>query len=166
VPNYTLIIIAMAQSKSNGQGQQRGKIPLSCATSSLPPFPASSQLESPFNLSRKLQAISQAGFDGIELAFPDLVAHASQLTGSEVKPTDYDSICAAAESVRNECASLGLTVVMLQPFANWEGWEEGSDEQQDAQSRAEGWIRVMKSAGTDMIQVCMIPCLLKSANSL
>lgn len=42
---------------------------------------------------------------------------------------------------------------MLQPFANFEGWPEGSAGRHDALSRARGWIRIMRAAGTDMLQV-------------
>ena len=43
--------------------------------------------------------------------------------------------------------------MMLQPFANFEGWKEGSTERKEAFERAEGWIRIMKALSTDMLQV-------------
>jgi sugar phosphate isomerase/epimerase len=42
---------------------------------------------------------------------------------------------------------------VLQPFANFEGWSEGSVERAMAWKRAEGWMRIMEAAGTDMLQV-------------
>jgi len=45
-----------------------------------------------------------------------------------------------------------LTIFVLQPFGNFEGWAEGSKERKDAFDRAKGWIRIMKSVGTDMLQ--------------
>lgn len=42
---------------------------------------------------------------------------------------------------------------MLQPFANYEGWPEGSDGRKDAMDRARGWIRIMQACGTDLLQV-------------
>jgi sugar phosphate isomerase/epimerase len=47
----------------------------------------------------------------------------------------------------------GLKVLILQPFANFEGWPEGSAEREDAFSRLHGWMRIMEAAGTDMLQV-------------
>ena len=57
--------------------------PLAWATSSLVPFPAATQV--PHDLPSKLRAIGQAGFQGIELTFPDLLAFASQLLDTEVQ---------------------------------------------------------------------------------
>lgn len=128
-------------------------IPLSCATSSIPPFPASSDAESTGNLPSKLDAISKAGFQGIELAFPDLVAYSTELEGHDVDAKDFDTIVKTAKRVQSQCKDLDLKVMMLQPFANWEGWETGSKETRDAEERADGWIRVMEAVGTDMIQV-------------
>ena len=42
---------------------------------------------------------------------------------------------------------------MLQPFANFEGWKEGSDGRKDAFERAAGWIQIMQACGTDLLQV-------------
>ncbi|KAJ5090093.1 hypothetical protein N7532_008777 [Penicillium argentinense] len=42
---------------------------------------------------------------------------------------------------------------MLQPFANFEGWPKGSAEREEAFSRAKGWIEVMRTVGTDLLQV-------------
>jgi sugar phosphate isomerase/epimerase len=131
-------------------------IPRCCATSSLPPFPASSLPGSSTNLPSKLQAIAQAGFRGIELAFPDLVAFAHQCQSHEGAQV-FEDVIDAATKVKSACDTLDLTVVMLQPFANWEGWDDGSDEQKDAFERADCWIRVMKAAGTDMLQVSYFP---------
>jgi sugar phosphate isomerase/epimerase len=72
----------------------------------------------------------------------------------EVGAYDYDDLCAAARVVKAMCAAKQLKVLILQPFANFEGWQEGSDERKDAFVRAEGWIRIMEAVGTDMLQVC------------
>ncbi len=49
--------------------------------------------------------------------------------------------------------NLGLKIVMLQPFANFEGWKPQSEERKEAFRRAKGWIRIMEAVGTDMLQV-------------
>lgn len=104
-------------------------------------------------LPEKLFAISSAGFQAIELSFPDLISFASSTLNKEVQPSDYDGLCTAAEEVKKQCDKLGLKILMLQPFANFEGWPEGSSERNDAFERAKGWIRIMGAAGTDMLQV-------------
>jgi hypothetical protein len=47
--------------------------------------------------------------------------------------------------------------MMLQPFANFEGWPKDSPERKDAFERAAGWIEIMKVVGTDILQVDIIP---------
>lgn len=104
-------------------------------------------------LNKKLKAISGAGFSGIELSFPDLLQFANTHLGKEVKDGDYPDLCTAAKEVKKLCDDQGLKIMMLQPFANFEGWERGSNESEDAFERAAGWINIMKAAGTDMLQV-------------
>ncbi|KAK5111566.1 hypothetical protein LTR62_004862 [Meristemomyces frigidus] len=106
-------------------------------------------------LPKKLDAISAAGFQAIELGFPDLVAFANeQKSGSkEITNHDFDELCSAAKEVKTMCDEKKLKILILQPFANFEGWADGSKERADAWNRAEGWMRVMEAAGTDMLQV-------------
>ncbi|KAL9576978.1 MAG: hypothetical protein Q9212_006674, partial [Teloschistes hypoglaucus] len=103
-------------------------------------------------LPSKLSAISTAGFQGIELGFPDLLSFASKHHNRDIKPQDFDALCEAGKEVKALCEEYGLKIVMLQPFSNFEGWEEGSEEREDAFRRAEGWIRIMQAVGTDMLQ--------------
>ena len=104
-------------------------------------------------LEKKLKAISGAGFSGIELSFPDLLQFANTHLGKEVKESNYPDLCTAAKEIKKLCDNQGLKIMMLQPFANFEGWERGSKESEDAFERAAGWINIMKAAGTDMLQV-------------
>ena len=104
-------------------------------------------------LHKKLKAISAAGFQGIELAFPDLLSFASQNLDADVGAQDFDILCEAGQEVKRMCEELVLEIVMLQPFSNFEGWEPQSEERKDAFTRAKGWIRIMEAVGTDMLQV-------------
>lgn len=104
-------------------------------------------------LPKKLEAIASAGFTAIELSMPDLLSFASSLLKKEVGPYDYDNLVKAASEVKQLCADKNLGILILQPFANLEGWPEGSKERKDAFTRAKGWIRIMQAAGTDMLQV-------------
>ena len=105
------------------------------------------------DLIKKLSAISAAHFTGIELGFPDLRSYASAYLSRTIKENDYDSLVQAAVDVKRLAAAYGLNIMMLQPFANFEGWKEGSGEREEAFNRARGWIRIMKAVGTDMLQV-------------
>jgi sugar phosphate isomerase/epimerase len=104
-------------------------------------------------LPKKLEAISSAGFSAIELGFPDLLAFASTYMKKEVGEYEYDDLVISAKVVKAMCDAKKLKVLILQPFANFEGWQEGSEERKDAFTRAEGWIRIMEAVGTDMLQV-------------
>lgn len=104
-------------------------------------------------LDQKLEVIAGAGFQGIELGFPDLLSFASKRKNREVQPQDFDILCDVGHEVQKMAEADGLKIVMLQPFSNFEGWKEGSEGREDAFRRAKGWIRIMQAVGTDMLQV-------------
>lgn len=101
----------------------------------------------------KLKAIAEAGFDAVELSMPDILAYGEQLKGSAPDPSDYDALVEIGEAVREQMREHGLRVMMLQPFANFEGWPRDSPERADAFARAKGWLRVMRAVDTDLLQV-------------
>ncbi|KAI1748800.1 3-dehydroshikimate dehydratase [Xylaria castorea] len=127
---------------------QGAKVPTSYATCSI-------GHKASHTLPEKLKAISAAGFDGIELSMPDILSYGKELLlhGREPDPTDYDALVAVSEAIRSLAEAQNLKILMLQPFANFEGWPRGSEEREDAFARAEGWMRVMQAAGTDLLQV-------------
>ncbi|KAF2178509.1 xylose isomerase-like protein [Zopfia rhizophila CBS 207.26] len=117
---------------------------------------ASCSLGSPSNpppLLDRLHAISTAGFEAIELSFPDILSFGSQHLGHEIDPKNYDELCTVAAEIKVQCEKRKLGVMMLQPFSNFEGWPEGSEGRRDAFERARGWIRIMQACGTNMMQV-------------
>ena len=125
-------------------------IPLSYASVSIGCKPS-------HTLPKKLDAIATAGFQAIELGFPDLLSFANQNL-RDGKPDaigayDYDDLCTAAKEVKTMCDAKGLKILILQPFANFEGWPEDSPERKDAFTRAEGWMRIMEACGTGLLQV-------------
>ncbi|KAK7181427.1 hypothetical protein DPSP01_008690 [Paraphaeosphaeria sporulosa] len=124
-------------------------IPISYASCSLGP-PSSPP---PPPLLDRLDAISAANFTAIELSFPDILSYGETVLGHSPEPKDYDELVKVAEAIKKECDKRKLGVMMLQPFANFEGWKEGSDGRKDAWERARGWVRIMQAAGTDMLQV-------------
>ncbi|GAA5851145.1 hypothetical protein JCM8547_004144 [Rhodosporidiobolus lusitaniae] len=106
------------------------------------------------SLPTRLTHLASAGFTQIELSFPDLLEFAKvHLNNKEVGEKDYDALCEAGEEVKMMCRERELEVFILQPFANWEGWREGSEERREAVERLDGWIRIMKAVGTRTLQV-------------
>jgi sugar phosphate isomerase/epimerase len=77
------------------------------------------------SLPEKLEAIASAGFNAIELAFPDLLEFAKDHLGIDVTESDYEAISQAGREVRKLCDNLKLQVLVLQPFSNFEGWAKG-----------------------------------------
>jgi len=82
-------------------------------------------------LEDKLQAAAAAGFDGVELFEPDLIA-------SPLHPVE----------VRERLAELGLTLDLYQPFRDFEGVLEPDF------ARAEAKFRVMEQLGAELLLVC------------
>lgn len=108
-------------------------------------------------LPRRLEAISAAGFTAIELSFPDILDYGLELTGEKIGPIDYPKIIPVAEDIRKICESHGLSIMMLQPFSNFEGWVKGSMDREQAFARALGWMEIMNVVGTDLLQVGIHP---------
>jgi 4-hydroxyphenylpyruvate dioxygenase len=86
-------------------------------------------------LGEKLEAIANAKFDAVEIFENDLVT----FNGT---PSD----------VRQACAELGLDIVTLQPFRDFEGMPAGQRER--AFARAERKFDVMQELGTDLLMIC------------
>src|SRR3954470_23323489 len=82
-------------------------------------------------LEDKLAAAAHAGFDGVELFEPDLIA-------SPLRPAQ----------VRERLAELGLTLDLYQPFRDFEGVPEPD------YARAEAKFRVMRELGAELLLVC------------
>ncbi|KAM7200742.1 Xylose isomerase-like, TIM barrel-containing domain containing protein [Rhypophila sp. PSN 637] len=125
------------------------QIPLAFASCSIGP-PNSTK----YTLHQKIEAIRNVGFSGIELSFPDLVTYAKlHFARESVDENDYPLLAEAAAAVRTLCDRHQITIMVLQPFANFEGWAEGTPEREDAFRRAKGWIEIMKAGGIKMLQV-------------
>lgn len=87
---------------------------------------------------------------------PDILSYGQQTMGKEVDPKDYVTLKQVGQEIRKLCEQHRLHILMLQPFANFEGWPEGSDERNDAFNRAKGWSEIMEAVGTDMLQVSLL----------
>ncbi|KAF7190395.1 3-dehydroshikimate dehydratase [Pseudocercospora fuligena] len=73
--------------------------------------------------------------------------------GKEIGDHDWEDLIQAAKVLKTMLDAKKLKVFMMQPFANFEGWPEGSPEQKDAWERAEGWSRIMQAVDCDMLQI-------------
>src|SRR6185295_10812056 len=86
-------------------------------------------------LGEKLEAIANARFDAVEIFENDLVT----FNGT---PAD----------VRKACGELGLDIVTLQPFRDFEGMPDAQRARVFA--RAERKFDVMQELGTDLLMIC------------
>src|SRR5262247_2829781 len=86
-------------------------------------------------LGEKLEAIAAAKFDAVEIFENDLVT--------------FDG---TAADVRDACARLGLAIVTLQPFRDFEGMPDALRERTFA--RAERKFDVMAELGCDLLMIC------------
>ncbi|SDK82831.1 4-hydroxyphenylpyruvate dioxygenase [Glycomyces sambucus] len=86
-------------------------------------------------LDDKLTAAAAAGFDGVEVFEPDLVAAAD-----------------GPEEVRARCADLGLSIDLYQPFRDFEAVPPGL--LRANLRRAEAKFAVMERLGADLMLVC------------
>ena len=86
-------------------------------------------------LGEKLEAIAAAKFDAVEIFENDLVTYSGP-------PAD----------VRKACGDLGLDIITLQPFRDFEGMPAGQRERGFA--RAERKFDVMQELGTDLLMIC------------
>lgn len=128
-------------------------IPLSFASVSIGCKPS-------HTLPAKIDALAKAGFRGIELGFPDLQTFASLFLDKSVGEHDYDNLVRAAEEVKRMCEQKGVEIMLVQPFANFEGWLETSPERREAWKRANGWLRILIASGCETLQVRIHLCLL------
>jgi 3-dehydroshikimate dehydratase len=86
-------------------------------------------------LEDKLAAAAAAGFDGVEIFEPDLVASPEP-----------------ADRIRARCAELGLTIDLYQPFRDFDSTD--ADRLAANLRRAERKFTVMEALGTDLVLVC------------
>lgn len=108
-------------------------------------------------LPMKLRAIAQAGFPQVEIGFPDLEAYASQAFPGYKKldnsgKGDLYNLLKTAKEVRELCRELGLKVLVVHPFSEFEGYEDEKRRKENMQ-RARAWIQVLAALDCQMLQV-------------
>lgn len=101
---------------------------------------------------RKLQAARAHGFDGVEMAFECLDAHASTFTSLQSRK---DRLCAAAKDIYQTASSLGLALVALNPFGAYDGLRDPRDVEVRLQE-AELWCQLCQIMHIGIFQVCQV----------
>jgi len=117
----------------------------------------------------KLKAAAEAGFTLVEVGFDDLLAwteaerkpkrtgKAAAWAPDEPDPFGDEELWAAIEAQAGELlkllGSLGLGVLLLQPFSQFEGWAPGSDRRKWTFAKAEHWLRVGQIIKAQALQV-------------
>lgn len=103
------------------------------------------------DLDVKLLEAGKAGYKGVEVFWEDLVYAAKKITpGSDEK--DEAAMLKAAQHARDLCDQNGLSVLVLQPFINYEGILDQA-QHDELIVKLKLWFKVIKVLGTDMIQI-------------
>lgn len=100
------------------------------------------------SLPTKLRYASRAGFQGVEIYWDDLISFAARSLGD----ASAGSLRGASDFLRLLCDELGLTVVSLQPFRDFDGLEEG-DEKEGRVREFKVWLSCAARLGAGMIGV-------------
>ena len=97
----------------------------------------------------KVQAAADAGFKGIEIFYEDLESLAHELCGDE---DIQSSLRHAAHLIRRLCDSLGMTIINLQPFRDYEGLISRKRHEEKV-SELKTWLVLCKILRVDMILI-------------
>lgn len=151
---FKLSLGSSTPSSSTLDPESLKRLPLSYASCSLGCKPEHTILQ-------RIEAIASAGFTGIEVSTPDLVALANSQdlelpgrnVGQQIGNKDFEQLRAVAGIVHDHLKKYQLEPMLMQPFANFEGWPPGSAERKEAWERVEGWIGIMEVLGCKTLQV-------------
>jgi 4-hydroxyphenylpyruvate dioxygenase len=100
-------------------------------------------------ISTRLLQAAQNGFQAVEIVEDDIKSLAEKLPGGL---GDDSNSLEAARDIRQQCGALGLTVLVFQPFRQYEGLLDRT--QHEAMlKKLTLWFEIVRSLGTDMIQV-------------
>ncbi|KAI1137329.1 xylose isomerase-like TIM barrel [Hypoxylon sp. FL0543] len=100
------------------------------------------------SLPHKLDMAQVHGYQGIELAYEDLVEIAQQLRRESVQDNELE----AARIICGLCQERGLEIICLQPFAHYEGLLDRQKHHQRLEQLS-FWFELVRALGTDMIQI-------------
>lgn len=92
-------------------------------------------------LPRKITAVAQSGFAGIEITYPDLEAYAASLSAPMLD---------AAQQIRDLCKAQGIAVLAFASFQNFEGNKSPLEERLKT---AEIWLAITRTLGAKYLQM-------------
>jgi len=78
----------------------------------------------------------------------------------EPDPTDteiWDALYSKAEDMVSYAATFGLSILMLQPLNQFDGWREGSKRGEWVKRKAEKWLPLCSKLGVEQLQVSHVP---------
>jgi 4-hydroxyphenylpyruvate dioxygenase len=99
------------------------------------------------SIRRKLQAASDANFEGVEVAIECLEAHANTAGGYR-----EDNMRWAATDIRSIASNLSLTIVALNPFAAYDALRE-ENAVESRLKEAQLWLDLCKIMHASILQV-------------
>ncbi|KAH9836277.1 xylose isomerase-like protein [Rhodofomes roseus] len=114
-------------------------------------------MNSAHTLPMKLRAIAEAGFPQVEIGFPDLEAYASQAFPGYKEldnsgKGDLYNLLKTAKEIRELCRELGLKVLVVHPFSEFEGYDD-ERKRKENMTRARAWFKVLAALDCQMLQV-------------
>lgn len=105
------------------------------------------------SISTILKAAASAELKGIEICSPNILQHASTVSQlpQDSEPSD-DQVISAAEDIKRQCDELNLTIIVLQPFAGYEGLIDVAEHERKI-SRFKLWLDTCAALDCDIIQI-------------
>ena len=99
-----------------------------------------------------LQAASNAGLKGIEICYNNLLNHATHLSSLNADAVEQKHLVQSAEDIKRMCDEFGLTIIVLQPFAFYDGLVD-SEMHRQMVAKFGRWIELAHALGCDIIQM-------------
>ncbi|KAF2223623.1 xylose isomerase-like protein [Elsinoe ampelina] len=96
----------------------------------------------------KLEQAAKYGFEGVEIFYEDL----EYLADSSSNGKSHQGLRAAAQSIRNMCDELGLIIINLQPFSQYDGLRDRSKHAARLEEM-KLWFELADIMRTDLIQI-------------
>lgn len=103
------------------------------------------------DLDVKIAEARNAGFQGLEIFWDDLVCAAKRINPTSTEK-DEAAMLRATRYTKELCDTNGLVVMALQPFLNYDGVLDETKHQEHI-TKLKLWFKVAKILGTDLIQV-------------
>lgn len=103
------------------------------------------------SLAHRLDMAQKYGYKGIELFYDDLLSIVTELRLGETSL--HTNQLLAASVIRDMCAARDISILTLQPFANYEGLVDRTAHAKRIEELKELWFPLAHTLGTDIIQI-------------